>query len=44
MLLTVSTFCHLVGLALQPQILPVGEKIPTNEDDWRVDQVMTVDD
>ncbi|KEF54003.1 uncharacterized protein A1O9_09798 [Exophiala aquamarina CBS 119918] len=35
---------YLVGLALQPQILPVGENIPTNDDDWRVDQVTTGDD
>jgi len=44
MLLTVSTLCVLVGLALQPQILPVGSNIPTNEHDWLVDQVISVDD
>ncbi|KAK5059879.1 hypothetical protein LTR84_009762 [Exophiala bonariae] len=33
----------LVGLALLPQILPVGENIPVNDNDWRIDQVITAD-
>ncbi|KIW99921.1 5-formyltetrahydrofolate cyclo-ligase [Rhinocladiella mackenziei CBS 650.93] len=31
---------HLIGIALQQQMLPPGENIPVNEDDWKVDQVV----
>lgn len=33
-----------VGLALKEQILSPGQEIPTNELDWKVDQVITSED
>ena len=36
--------CPLVGLALRQQILPPGEDVPVDKDDWPIDQVIFADD
>lgn len=33
-----------VGLALREQLLPSNQSVPVNNDDWKIDQLITADD
>jgi hypothetical protein len=38
-----TEFSSAVGIALRQQLLPPGENVPVDDDDWEVDQLVVAD-